>query len=134
VPTVTPVKVVDASALAAVLFGEPEGEAIAARLEASRLAAPALLPFEVASVCLKKMRRHPEIGDKAAATFDMLARMEIDLVGIDLAGALRLADEAGLSVYDASYLWLARELRAELVTLDKRLETVSAAMAGRGTT
>ena len=130
----TPVKVVDASALAAVLFGEPEGEAVAARLEASRLAAPALLPFEVANVCLKKMRRHPEIGDKAAVTFDMLAHMEIDIVEIDLAGALRLADEAGLSVYDASYLWLARVLRAELLTLDKRLETASVTIAGRRTT
>jgi uncharacterized protein with PIN domain len=41
------VKVVDASALAALLFGEPEAE----RLGNARLAAPALLGFELANVC-----------------------------------------------------------------------------------
>jgi len=53
------VKVVDASALAALLFGEPEAEKVASRLEKSRLVAPALLGFEIASVCLKKLRRDP---------------------------------------------------------------------------
>ncbi|HEY3778677.1 MAG TPA: hypothetical protein VGL35_11530 [Rhizomicrobium sp.] len=36
----TGIKVVDASALAALLFAEPEAEAIAVRLEGARLAAP----------------------------------------------------------------------------------------------
>ena len=47
------VKVVDASALAALLFDEPEAGAIADRLEDANLVAPALLGFEIASVCLK---------------------------------------------------------------------------------
>ncbi|MGA8757178.1 MAG: hypothetical protein WB611_12790 [Stellaceae bacterium] len=38
------VKIDDASALAALLFGEPDGEAIAGRLDNARLVAPALLP------------------------------------------------------------------------------------------
>ena len=54
------VRVVDASAFAAILFGEPEAEEVVARLQGSRLAAPALLPYEIASVCLKKIRRHPD--------------------------------------------------------------------------
>jgi predicted nucleic acid-binding protein len=57
------VKVVDASALGALLFGEPYGAAIAERLQRLRgaeLIAPALLPFEVANICVRKMRRHPE--------------------------------------------------------------------------
>ena len=52
-------KVVDASAAAALLFGEPEAETVAARLEGADLRAPALLPFEVASVAWKKIRIHP---------------------------------------------------------------------------
>jgi uncharacterized protein with PIN domain len=48
---VIPVKVVDASALAALLFGEPEGEAVAAQLDGARLVAPCLLGFELANVC-----------------------------------------------------------------------------------
>jgi predicted nucleic acid-binding protein len=40
---------------------------------------------------------------------------------VDHVGALELALDSGLTVYDASYLWLARQLGAELVTLDKEL-------------
>ena len=39
----TDVKVVDASAVAALLFGEPEAVAIALRLDGARLVAPSLL-------------------------------------------------------------------------------------------
>jgi uncharacterized protein with PIN domain len=49
-----PAKVVDASAIAALLFGEPEADAVAAQLAGSRLVAPGLLPFELANVCLIK--------------------------------------------------------------------------------
>jgi len=56
---VTGVKVVDASALAALLFAEPEAETIAERLEGARLAAPSLLYLEVANVCLTRIRRRP---------------------------------------------------------------------------
>jgi predicted nucleic acid-binding protein len=41
---------------------------------------------------------------------------------IDHDGALDLAARTGLTAYDASHLWLARQLGAELVTLDRRLE------------
>jgi len=55
-----PVEVVDASAVAVLLFGEPEAAAVAERLRGCDLAAPTLLPYEIASVCLKKLKRHLE--------------------------------------------------------------------------
>jgi predicted nucleic acid-binding protein len=39
---------------------------------------------------------------------------------------LELAESTGLTAYDASYLWLARELSAELVTLDGQLAKAAA--------
>lgn len=51
------VKRVDASALAAMLFGEAEAEAISARLEDCRLLAPSPLDFEMANICLKRLRQ-----------------------------------------------------------------------------
>ncbi len=119
------IKVVDASALGAFLFGEPEGGAIAERLTEAALVAPALMPFEVANVCLSKTRRHPEDRESLFEAFGLLARMAIDIVEADHADALRLAHRTGLTAYDASYLWLARKLGAELVTLDKRLEAAA---------
>jgi predicted nucleic acid-binding protein len=120
------VKVVDASALAALLFGEPEAEAIALRLEEHKLAAPALLGFEIANVCLKKLRRNPEMREVLLAAFAMYAPMSIETVEVDYADTLQLAEALGLSSYDAAYLWLARTLAAELVTLDRRLHTAGA--------
>jgi predicted nucleic acid-binding protein len=118
-------KVVDASALGALLFGEPEGAAMAARLRDATLVAPALLGFEIANICLKKLRRHPEQRDALMTAFGMHAHMPIETVEVDHGGALRLADESGLTAYDASYLWLARKLDAELVTLDAQLQAVA---------
>jgi predicted nucleic acid-binding protein len=124
---VTGVKVVDASALAALVFGEPEAEGIAQRLEGARLVAPALLEFELANVCLSKMRREPAKRDSLRAAFRLADRLTIDTVAVDHASALDLAEATGLTAYDASYLWLARELGAELVTLDRKLEATSSA-------
>ncbi len=121
-----PVKVVDASAVAALLFGEPEAEEVAARLRGCELVAPALLPFEIASVRLKKLKRHPEQREALLAAHRLFARLGIALSDVDLPEAVELAQRAGLSAYDASYLWLARRLRAELVTLDARLARADA--------
>jgi len=115
------VKVVDASAIGALLFGEPEGPNIANRLSGSRLAAPGLLFFEVASVCLKKLKRYPERRQSILKAFEMLRRLTIETVEVDHAEVVLLAERNGLTAYDASYLWLARRLEAELVTLDQRL-------------
>jgi predicted nucleic acid-binding protein len=121
------VKVVDASALGALMFGEPDGPAVAERLRGAGLIAPALLPFEVANVCVKKIRRHPDQRDALMAAFRMLEGMEVGVVEVDQGEALVLAERSGLSAYDASYLWLARRMSAELVTLDKRLAGAGAA-------
>lgn len=115
------VKVVDASALGALLFGEPDGAAIAELLRGASLIAPALLPFEVANVCVKKMRRHTDQRDALLAAFGMLVRMEVGVIEVDQGEAILLAERSGLTAYDASYLWLARRMGAELVTLDRQL-------------
>ena len=85
------VSVVDASAVGALLFGEPDGQAVAERLRGADLIAPALLLFEVANVCLKKMRRHPERRDALMAAFGLLDRMELRIIEVDQVEILVLA-------------------------------------------
>ncbi len=120
------VKVVDASAAAALLFVEPEADAVAERLNGARLIAPALISFELANVCLMKMRRHPEQRSALLATFGLRFRLAVEEIAVDHAETMDLADATGLTAYDASYLWLARKLGAELVTLDRRLARAAA--------
>jgi predicted nucleic acid-binding protein len=120
------VKVVDASALAALLFGESEAEAVAERLGNAHLVAPALLGFELANVCLIKGQRHPEKRSALTEAFRLRTRLEVEEVSVDYEGIIELAAATGLTAYDASYLWLARQLGAELVTLDRQLAKAAA--------
>ena len=120
------VKVVDASALAALLFGEPEGEAVAGRLGDAHLVAPSLIAFELANVCLTKTRRHPAQAPALMAAFAFRRRLVLEEVAVDHDATLDLAMRTGLTAYGATYLWLARQLGAELVTLDRRLERAAA--------
>lgn len=120
-----PAKVVDASALAALLFGEPEAETVASQLENNTLAAPAVLPFEMASVCLKKLRRHTEQREAILTAYALMDRLAIEYFQVQLSEVIALAERSKLTVYDAAHLWLAQSLRAELVTLDASLAKAS---------
>ena len=114
-------KVVDASAVIALLFNELTQEKVAARLRGASLHAPALLEFEVANACLKKMRVSPGERQALLEAFSLLDRLTIVSERVHLVEAIALAERTKLSLYDASYLWLARVLDAELVTLDDKL-------------
>jgi predicted nucleic acid-binding protein len=120
-----PVKVIDASALAAILFNEPDSGRVVSRIAGDALVAPQLISFEVASACFKKIRAHPSQSKMLVAAFRLMDRLDIDMTFVDLADVIALAQDTGLTVYDASYLWLARLLKCELVTLDKRLALAS---------
>jgi predicted nucleic acid-binding protein len=115
------VKVVDASALGALVFGEPDAPEVAARLKESVMVAPHLLWFELASIALKKAAMHAAYAEQIRAAFRMAGRLAIELLAVDHLEVIELAAKARLTTYDASYLWLARKTGGELVTLDKRL-------------
>jgi len=55
----------------------------------------------------------------------------VDEVAVDHHAALEVAEATGLTAYDASYLWLSRQLGAELVTLNKQLANAEAAWSAR---
>jgi predicted nucleic acid-binding protein len=114
-------KVIDSSALCAVLFGEPEGEAVIDRVGGEPLAAPTLLAYEVATTCWKKLKRHPNQRAQLLAAHSLLARVQVKQVEIDAHQVVLLAERTGLTAYDAAYLWLARALDAELISLDARV-------------
>jgi predicted nucleic acid-binding protein len=121
-------KVVDASAVAALLFNEPSRERVVERLRGASLHAPALLEFEVASACLKKIRVTPKEREPLLEAFNFLPNLAIAFETVDITESLGLAERTKLSIYDASYLWLANALGAELVTLDDKLARADTAL------
>jgi predicted nucleic acid-binding protein len=115
------VKVVDASALIALIFIEAEADLIDDRIAGVDLAAPTLLGFEMANACRTKLRRNPGQRNALLTQFLSYFAMPIDIREVDLLATLSLAEQFNLTAYDASYLWLAQQLNAELVTLDRQL-------------
>jgi predicted nucleic acid-binding protein len=98
------VAVVDASALAAVAFLEPDGRAIKDRLDRCQLAAPYLLAYELTNTALVKLRRHP---DQAAVIRAGLAGVlaedfAIYWSDVDHQAVLELAGRERLTAYDAA--------------------------------
>jgi len=113
--------VVDASAIAAIAFGEPDGPTLTAHLSGQSLIAPTLFDYELADIAWKKAHRHPALAPAIQAALDAAACLPIARVAVSPGNMLRSARATGLTAYDASYLWLARSRDAELVTLDGRL-------------
>lgn len=114
--------VADASAIVTLLIDPGErGEVIAAHLRDAAMLAPTLLPFEVANV----LRRRRNAGLLSAAEA-ALAHADLLDLPIDLwpweAIATRAWELGGnLSSYDASYVALAEETNATLLTRDGRI-------------
>jgi len=117
-----PVRVVDASALGALVFNEPNAEEVANALSIGTIVAPSLLWFELASIALRKMVIHHKQKDQILNAFQLGRHLAIEVVEVDHSKVIELARKAGLTSYDASYLWLALHLGGELVTLDKKLK------------
>jgi predicted nucleic acid-binding protein len=119
--------VVDASALAAVVFEEAETDVVAPRLHRASVHAPALLKFELTNVAWKKMRRATQ-EDRAAILTALDTALDprrgIIWHEVHPIDVVLIARATGLSTYDASYLWLAGMLGADLVTLDGPLGRV----------
>ena len=113
--------VVDASALGAVAFGEPDAEAVAGQLAGEDLFAPSLVAYELASVARKKVLARPEQREAIAWALEQVLTLDVQRIDVDQPAVLELALEAEITTYDAAYLWLARQLDASLVTLDAEL-------------
>jgi predicted nucleic acid-binding protein len=120
--------VVDASALAALVFQEPGAAAIRDRLDGATVFAPSLLRYELANVAWKKARRHPADAARILGALAVALDSDWGLTWreVEAADVVMLAAATGLTSYDASYLWLAGMLGADLVTRDARLAETSA--------
>ena len=120
--------VVDASVALAWCLGDEQdelAERVLARVAADGAAAPAHWPMEVANGLWAAERRGRIDRDDAGRARRLLVDLDVEIVPVELATAagavLDTARELGLSVYDATYLDLARFREVPLATLDAHL-------------
>lgn len=121
-----PSVVVDASVLAAVVFGETRASEAAGLLAGKRLVAPELLRYEMCEVARAKSAARPQEAAAIVEQLEMAHRLPIVLRSPLWARLPQLALSTGLTAYDAAYLSVAMSLELPLVTFDLRLGQVSA--------
>ena len=117
--------VIDASAVAAVLFREPDGERVLRALPATGWVAPPLLPIEIANVARHKVRSRRLGRSDAEKLLATLDRWRIRRVDVAWRDAWDLAWRHDLTLYDATYLHLAVSRDVPLVTLDAGLRAAA---------
>ena len=120
-----PVKVVDASIIAAWCFREPRASEAMGILRDSELHAPLLLAYELTSIAKRKTIAYPEKGAALEEALQMALAVPIHWSEVDHLAVLRLALDANLTTYDACYLYLARKLGVPLATFDQQLARAS---------
>lgn len=84
------------------------------------LVSPVLMIFEV----LNALRYNPDLGaNDVKDAFDDLLGIQIKLYPVDewLSGAVSMAYDNGLTIYDASYVALAKHLDCTLYTADSKI-------------
>lgn len=89
------------------------------------LLAPTLLLYEITNGVKNAVVRERIPLAKATDLIDEFLKLSILLAHVDLAGVLTIAVKRNLSVYDASYVWLAREKGIPFLTLDAKLEKLA---------
>lgn len=89
-------KVVDASVLGALLFGEPRAEEAFSLLKGCDLHAPPLLAYELTSIARKKALKHPELLEKIRASLEVGLALDIHWTEVDHLAVLKLALKEGL--------------------------------------
>ena len=119
--------VVDASAIVAIMFGEPEGPELAAHLEGETLLAPWLIDSELTSAALKRARKRPDALPEILMSLQAALSLPVSRIAVPGAEVFVLATRTGLTAYDASYLWLSQSRDLELVTLDAELQRARSA-------
>jgi predicted nucleic acid-binding protein len=120
-PIVMGAKVIDVSVIAAAIFAEPNAEEALALLDGVEICAPRLLGFELANVARTKTLRNPQKRDDIRRALELGLQLEIRWFDVPYLDVLEVALETGLTVYDASYRYLARHLAVPLLSFDRRL-------------
>ncbi len=113
---------VDASAVVAALVdGGPVGEWAGAELARGGLAAPHLMPVEVANILRRAALAGELTADIASQAHDDLVLLRVDLFPYEPHARRVWQLRDNLTAYDAWYVAVAEDLGAPLVTLDGRI-------------
>ena len=115
--------VVDASAVVAARVDDgADGRWAAAEIARDQLAAPHLMPVEVANVLRRAVLAGDLSADEAALAHEDLLQLRVEFFPYEPQAGRVWELRNNLTAYDAWYVALAEALDAPLVTLDERVQ------------
>lgn len=123
--------IIDASFILSFLLPDEEDKSVREVFDQYKLGevdflSPPILPFEVLNG-LKSALRSKRIDRRiGTALLNKFSNIKIAYLDVDYAEVLDRALKKDLSIYDASYVWLAKEYDISLLTLDRNLSKIAA--------
>ena len=85
-----------------------------------------LLPFEVLNSLKSALRSKRINNNQTKILIKRFFELEIELLPVDFYAVFRLAEKKNLTIYDAGYLWLAKNKKVRLQTLDRQFKKTAA--------
>ena len=123
-------RVVDASVLGALFFRERRYREARRLVGGSVLFEPTLLNYEMANIACKKAVATPRHRAFLLESLQVFLKLDIRWIDADYLQLVNLAESTDLTVYDASYLYVSRELNLPLITFDTQLARVASNWGG----
>ena len=118
-------RVVDASFCAAIYFREPRYREAMRLVQGVDLFAPTLLNYEMASAAAQKIDESPRQRESIVDGLSNFLSAGIHRLDVDYLAVVEVVAATGLTLYDASYFYMARLMGLPLLTFDGELSRVA---------
>jgi predicted nucleic acid-binding protein len=120
--------VIDASAILAVIVGEPERDRVVDLTTGHRLVGPGSIPWEIGNAFSSMLKQHRLDIEEARRGLGIFQSIPIRYLAVDMENAVAIAHANDMYAYDAYFLDCAGRHAAPLLTLDRPLKRVASKM------
>lgn len=117
--------VTDASAIIAVIVGEPERDRIIELTRGNTLIGPGSIPWEVGNAFSAMFKRSRLTIEEAKRGLEIFREIPLRYIEPDFANAIAISHKNNIYAYDAYFLDCALRQKAPLLTLDSKLKSVA---------
>lgn len=117
--------VADTNTFLAVALHEPERDFLIRHTRGYDLVAPEILPFEIGKALTAMMKKRILKAEEVINSWDMVKRIPVELLHIDIRSALQIGVKFNLYAYDAYFLECANRFRCPLLTLDLGMRRIA---------
>lgn len=117
--------VIDTSAIVAVIFNEPERNAIIKKTTGQTLIGPGSISWEICNAFSAMFRQGRLTLEEALRGLEIFEQIPLRYINIDFSHTLKIAKQSKIYAYDAYFLDCAIRYNTPLLTLDKQLLNIA---------